>query len=706
VKRIALCLVLLIGLLPLARADVVVERWGRGRYAQHRDALSVKGSALTFDLSALPDGARVYRARFLPHGGEGYRITATIGGKDVPLNLVPPYDLWFDATDAVRANRKQLALVVRQGGKLDPEKCVLEIACEGTLEDKPKQVRDVKVTYHPGQCLITWKEIWDIAGGKEKITWGEMVGKVRDCNPMVGIIPKDQGREIRYRIYRHTKPITAANLGETELIHEAMPGSIYIDERVARGRKGEHGPVFLKEKQGLVRVTLAPGKTLAPGTGFHAHTVTRPGRAWYAVVTAVNGIENTTDLSDQNVVGPIDQKVTTPMPVLYADRVTKLRRPEGAESHEQWYNWWLTRPLSAFPRRYDVVLSFCPQSLDKPAALSIVRSAWHYAPAPPRRPAAWKHVILTHTMDNPIAFRMGCDSSHNNLKSHEQAEWAPWPMRRQRLLIDWLAEKFEIDRDRVSCSMGAWGMTEIEHPELYSVISGYGQPETTKGFQCWNRSRGVWGPPSVYADRPDDDNPYVRGDFSSYVLKNGKKETPFFNMYPIRSAHLTEMGWPAMPRFWRAMMASRRPFVYNWRVRHRPAFRRDRSVPAFGNCSLDGMPGNGDLHMGEIFDTAINSWLSWDGETIVDRPDRWEMTVILDEGAPLAECTVDLTPRRCRAFRPRPGDTFQWTCTTAEKEGKGRALGSGVVTADKWGLVTLRQMRLVKGDQRVVIATQ
>jgi len=699
-RRIASFLAVAIPMLAVARADLVVERWGQYEYVQHRGTLKVAGGKLTFDLSALPDGAKVSRARFVPMTGTGYEITAKVGGVDVALKLAPPYDLWFDATDAVKANPKQLALTIRKGGKFDAKRCYLEIAYEGKLKNKPQQVTEVKVQYHPGQCLFTWREIWDIADGNAEITWGEMVKKVRGCNPMVGVIPTDDGREIRYRIYRHTKPITAANIGEAEMVQEVMPGSLYIDERVARGKKGEHGPTFLIKGKELGRVTL-DSKTLAPGTGFRAHTVTRAGKAWYAVVTGINGVENTEDLSPANVVGPVDQKAATPMPVFCAAKTATDRRSK-AEIRQEWYNWWLVNPLSAFPRRYDVVVSYCPKAMSKPAALSIQRSAWNYPPAPPRRLAAWPHIILTHTMDNPIAFRMGCNTSHNNLKSPEQATWANWPMRRQEILIDWLAKKFQIDRNRVSVSMGAWGMAEIERPDLYAVISGYGQPETTKGFQCWNRSCGVWGHPRTYTGRPDSENPFVRGDFSAYVLKNVKKETPFFNMYPIRSAHLTEMGWPALPRFWRAMMDSRHPFVYNWRAKRRPSIRRDQSVPAFGNCSIDGNPGNGDLRIGEIFDTAINSWLSWDGKTIVDAADRWEMTVILDDGAPLPKCTVDLTPRKCRQFKPSPGTQFKWTCRAA----KGGVLGSGTVTADKWGLVTIRQLPLVKGDQRVVIEKQ
>ena len=91
------------------------------------------------------------------------------------------------------------------------------------------------------------------------------------------------------------------------------------------------------------------------------------------------------------------------------------------------------------------------------------------------------------------------------------------------------------------------------------------------------------------------------------------------------------------------------------------------------------------------------------------------MTVILHPSAPLGECRVDLTPRKCQKFKPKKGQTFKWTCTALAAKTKakgakkppapaeGKTLGKGTVQADRWGLVTLRQMRMLKGAQRVVI---
>ena len=118
-----------------------------------------------------------------------------------------------------------------------------------------------------------------------------------------------------------------------------------------------------------------------------------------------------------------------------------------------------------------------------------------------------------------------------------------------------------------------------------------------------------------------------------------------------------------------------------------------KSVPAFSNCSLDANCGNGDPADGDPWG-QINGFLLWETETIEDRPDRWAMTVFLTADCFDDACTVDLTPRHCRAFKPKAGEVFTWTNTDPAG---GRAVQSGQVKADRWGLVTLRGLKVRKG---------
>jgi hypothetical protein len=150
------------------------------------------------------------------------------------------------------------------------------------------------------------------------------------------------------------------------------------------------------------------------------------------------------------------------------------------------------------------------------------------------------------------------------------------------------------------------------------------------------------------------------------------------------------------------MIDTKRPFTFNTQIADRlPVIRRNQSVPTFGNCSLDDNPGNGDLNNGLGMGAQLNGYLNWDAETIVDRPGEWQMTVWLDGSAPLPECAVDLTPRRCQQFKPRPGDTFCWVSTAADGR---KTIQSGTVVADSWGLVTLKELAVDKGKNRIRIS--
>ena len=62
---------------------------------------------------------------------------------------------------------------------------------------------------------------------------------------------------------------------------------------------------------------------------------------------------------------------------------------------------------------------------------------------------------------------------------------------------------------------------------------------------------------------------------------------------------------------------------------------------------------------------------------------------------------MHVTPRRCQRFKPQPGDRFRWTLTRA---GDGRPLQAGTAVADRWGLVTVRDVTVARSKSRLRIA--
>ena len=709
-----------------AGAAMVTQRWGVKGRVQHPNSLvyevSPEGTLLRVDLSALPQQTKVYRARlfFFRPGryGSAFEVVPVRrtpkgkGGKLQPagnaLQLAPPHYRWFDATEAVRgwlkAGTRVGLVLLRKAPRFDEKATYLEIAYEGQLKSPPPPVTGVQAFCRSGQVFITFREIQKIAGGKEQVTWGELGRWFAGIN-YEGPVPRDDASEVRYRIYQLNRPITAATIGQARLIGEVPGGSEYNTRLVPRGD-------FIKRRSKAVaqRLAVKPAEPLPPGTGLFVHTVRRSGKWYYAVVSAVNGVENTVRLSAANATGPVVQRPAPPQPVLQRELITKLR--DGKSYHERWYSYWAVPPQAPRPLRYDLAVGFCPQSMTHPAPLTITRGhTWGPNPEMPR-PAARKGVVMSISTDQPNGFWTGTNDARDTLKGIGQGTWRPFTHNRQEALIRWAVKTWDIDERQIIAAIGAWGMWELKRGDLYAYIHGWGMPEVTKGFQCWNWARGAWGPPEAYADRPAGENPYVLQDYTRWVLENPGKELPYFHIHTGWGAHFTEMGWPPFPRFVRAMIDTRRAFCMQSQAVAKAiddgtiVIRRDRSLPAFGNCSLDDNIGEGDLRSGRPFG-QINGYLLWDGQSIVDEPALWEATVWLYGGdahgrraAPLESCTVDLTPRRCQRFKPAPGQRLTWTNVSAAN---GRIVQSGEATADELGLVTIRGLVVTKARHRISI---
>jgi len=739
--RSGLVLAVLVSIFATAVASqgaVVVERWGVGGHVQHPKTLVFEArkdavALMRFDLSALPKGAKVYRARLhftrpglygsrfdvVPVVRQGQGEDAQIRPVSKPLALVPPHFRRFDATEAVRAWAKTGAdeglLLLREAPSFTREDTYLEIAYEGELKSPPKQVTGVKVFCRSGQVFVTFREIENYTSGKEQVTWGELGKRFSDISSE-GPTPRDEPHEIRYLVYVHDQSMTPATIGRAELLARVAPGSIY-NTRLVPG-----GDFISKRPDALaLRLAIEPGRPLPPGTGLYVHTVRQSGRRYYAVVTAVDGVENTVQLSDANIVGPIAQSIASPEPVLQevpkahghtGAGITELR--DGKTYREEWYSYWAVPPNAPRPGRYDFAVGYCPDTLVRPAPLEFTRGhTWGHTPEMPR-PEARRGIVMSMSDDEPNGMWTGINDARGTLRGAEDGVWSPQTHNRQETLIRWAMKRWPVDPQQISSGLGAWGMWELRRSDLYAYVHGWGMPEVTKGFQVWNWSRGAWGQPEAYRGKPNDRNPFYLQDYSRFVLENPKQELPYFYIHTGWGAHFSEMGWPPFPRFARAMIDAKRAFtmycgggspVGGAIADGRIVIRRNQSLPAFGNCSLDDNLGEGDIRSGVAFG-QVNGYLLWDTESIVDRSDRWEMTVILDDSAPLDECTVDLTPRRCQTFRPRPGERLRWTCTFLPPATDGRRLGGGSIAADKWGLATIPQLRMLKGTQRVVIHRQ
>jgi len=429
-KRLLLGLgVVAAALAATARGEMVVEWWGEKYYCRHQQMkieLSKYGKegminpemgkkpvegihALTFDLSNIQRGTRIYHASLRLHAPEkrirtDKRAYMSIGSGHWyhdPLRLYaeippwkpieiyvarkgsregkasydeasrvkpePPQYKSFDVTQAVRdwvgGKQPNLGFVVRQLDLWDwaPGRTVLEVRYEGKVKDPPPQAGDVKAFHRGGQTFITWTETEKIIDA-EQIYWNEFEATFKKHGPRKGKL---------YRVYRADEPITAGNLHQAELIDEIWPLSGYdfrMHEHVTRGedwmglnpkalvpryciQAPPAGPLPPNGKHGSMNQWY--GKQLPLHTGLYVHQARKAGRGYYAVTACVDGVENTRDVTSANATAePVTEAVAPGQPLLYRWLDQSLGRGRGRAIREtQFFLYWAAPPYANQPRR-------------------------------------------------------------------------------------------------------------------------------------------------------------------------------------------------------------------------------------------------------------------------------------------------------------------------------------------------------------------
>jgi hypothetical protein len=105
-------------------------------------------------------------------------------------------------------------------------------------------------------------------------------------------------------------------------------------------------------------------------------------------------------------------------------------------------------------------------------------------------------------------------------------------------------------------------------------------------------------------------------------------------------------------------------------------------------------PGAGDL-IG-----TINGAVTWDRTTIVDKSDRYEITLKLLPSAKDENATADVTPRRLQQFKPVAGKSYSYAVL---EEGSAKELVSGKITADQHGHVTVINVPITRHGTRLIL---
>ncbi len=731
--------VAVVALPALAAESAATWSFAAGERATCPKTLTASGKKIEVDLSALPTGAKVFRAvlrlrkdRRPGWQSESDKAVVLPAGGEKALPLRPPRFASFDATRpvaaAVAGGAGKVAFAVKRLGWWKRETTRLEVsftAPSGKGRGKIPQATNVTARHRGGQTLITWKqpaprfgEIGKLTGG----TWRAFVNKHAEAV-----------KGLTYRIYRGAKPVTAATIAEAELIDEV--GSWTCWNREFHGRGG-------RKDAGVFTYVVADGaKPVAPGTGICAHNPAKAGKAYYAVTVARNGEEDFSLLGEGNsLTDPVAETVGAGDPILQRVEGPKtFFYTKGITLH--YYTRWEAPPRCNLPSRpYDYVV-IVPAKPLKPAPLNLILHCWGsnlYGSGGAYSWHGWKDKrrgIGVASNQDPYDW---WTTYHENIGT-----WRPWTegvtrdFTPKRLLafVDWVATKWEVDRARLcvsGVSMGGAGSTfmPIRYPPRFAYADsavGLHHPAAIRGggfHESYARcvgtmkanldhaaGRKVWdylNDPKLVREKPGMDLPFIG-------FGNGKNDHG--------------IGWPHAVDLAKALQEARQPHAVIWRLRGHGSgtfyppirFRTDQSLPAFTGCSLDDDIGTATKLAGpveyklpwgqiakDVYDGAregqINTYLRWDTADVVDEPGRWEMTVYLTggkRGAPKNACTVHVTPRRLQKLKAPPGAAFTWTNRSIAD---GEVIQTGKATADRHGRVTLEKVSVMKGKNRIKLA--
>jgi hypothetical protein len=295
------------------------------------------------------------------------------------------------------------------------------------------------------------------------------------------------------------------------------------------------------------------------------------------------------------------------------------------------------------------------------------------------------------------------------LRGYDRGVVHNYPQRRVLGAARWALHRrdLHVDPQRVYfwSQLGGWA---LRHGDLFAVVMSNGQCNPAIG-KLMQKHGWKWGPYPQGAKNWLGVDHWQHMNLADFVRRSPTVELPYWICWPAYGAYpahtIGDFGFLPWPEMLSAMASTKRAFAATWSsngpgvvkplLRDQvPLIRRDQSLPAFTNCSLDTSPGDGD-HADAQKHGGINVHQRWATDDLLDQPDRWAITLYL-EGAD--RCTTDVTPRRCQAFRADPGDAFTWTLTEGDRQ-----IAVGRATADRWGLVTVESIELTPAKRRLTL---
>ena len=724
-------------------------------------SFSQGGRALRIDLTRLPKDARVFQAELVLR-----RLTGDVSRRPIkptrvypkgtpnsPLRFVAPRNVSLDALNAVRA-----AL-----SKGRPLELVVETTCNGVarlevsyvgqskLRSKIPMVTQLQARHRAGQTMLTFRE--------------PKLAEFPDFNTgaAVAAFQRSLRREhpgLQFRIWRSTEKITPATIHRARLVGECGVLTAWNFAH-HQSQTPSKPPVRFRVVDGDEPVDWGTGiyahNPMKAGQAYYAVTVAINGEE---DLSALNR-DNTTTEPVVEAVGdglPILQWVETPREWYFR------QAPPGGTINRLIYTRWESWPHASRPSvpiDYLVVIpGSAPATGNRqrrrgpgivrvdPAPVGLHLHEWGGSL---NHGYGWWHnahrgAVLIASNQVPYDWWTGHHESYETCKTWGDGKVHPFTIDRLYSVLNWATRQWQdapesvrpiwpkLDMSRLfvaGTSMGGSG--SVMHAIRFGdqVAWGLGWvgvhvPAESNGFKkSYAKSYGPLASQIRLAGTDEsawtyyDDDWWLRNhigtDTAFIIASNGKNDGA--------------IGWEQAVKFARALQETRRPHKFNWGMQGHGTrtliganfnldLRVDQTLPAFTNCSLDDDIGTASprkltesqknqpprqRRLMDVYDGdskgAYNAHLTWITDDIVDKPGRWEMTVVLQRSAPEGSCYVDITPRRLQQFATPSGHEFRYAVAHV---GSGKLVDTTAV-ADKHNLLTLEQVPLRKGMNRVVI---
>ena len=740
-----------------------------------------------FDLSAIPKGAKVYRADLLIFrtseingqmdeariDTEILPLQEAVAAGGTPKTEAPPLLIrgpWFDRLDATEAVRSWISgkpnggFFVKTCPFWEAASTCLEVAYEGTPKNVPPQVKGLSVFHRSSQTFLVWNEIEDLVG-KDEITWGGLKAVFSNL---------DRHREVRYVVYRSEKPISAETLHEAELIARVKPLSCWnangrsvekaIDHVIATQytlKWGHWNPFAAASVDGafgrdcaMERLVIKDGEApLARATGIYVHTVSKPGKAYYAVITAIDGTENTIEFSKDNSATealaetpassePVFQKEFPSSPYWnYAEKryhYVRWEAPPNVNLPSQYYNWVVAVPLKLGEK---VPLEV---SLPRGGGRSYWRTQYRISP---------DSIILT-PHDFPLStWWYGYHESFGTLKSFKQGVIQNYTERRLLSFMDWVGKKWPvIDRNQIYITSvarnsggpaspdstdngeGVTGALQlgIRYPEIFSmVLSGGGIPDyagqikanaqSGKGPSLGSFLEKIWGKLEWALKTNTGQSVWDELNLTKRVRElPARTELPLVTWTGKGALEPTKDFFLALFEKGHFLMASFGVYsgpkvipvspTCTWPTAIRQDVRKNMSMPAFkevaGTATLyaAAKEASGNLVVSDgvkRYYGEFNLGFRWQTEGLVDEPDRYEITLFWTGRGGKSEITADLALRRLQKFKVSKDKKYKWELR--KLQGEKVVLQQGDLTVGDDELIRIANLKLTAAGGRLAI---